>query len=439
MFNADTATPKALIVRLTPHDGAPDAPLAALAAAAGYRFVDQKEYWRDGLRPAIAVVDLRGDASASAIDDAVGNARALAPAAGVVILAPAGFDPGLRARLRRCGDVTYLNGDPSPAVAAIREKLRLFGLADETAERIKSLVADGRAVSLEGLREGAASLSVLIAGKAGPLSLNASNALAAAGAEMTSVFSAGQVMRALDHRRFDAAIFLPADENDLLIALARALRRHREHRRLPVIMASTDDALLDRCAARDGFDAIFPAHIDADLAQRIGALARRARMSAAMRAFLRSADGSVGKTGAASARFFAHHAIRAFVRADGTGESISIVGLALTARNREGAIAGALNDALRTVKRIIRAEDLISKLTPTTLVFLMRNASEDEAAKIAARLEGVIAGTLMRSTLEIARVSAAGVERRSGDDIETTIARLIRALHAGASPERAAR
>lgn len=440
MINLDISRLKAAIAWLAADGGAPGARVAAAVAAAGYCLTAANA---ETERVDIAAVDLRGaEESAMIVTALVGAARRLAPTAGLLIIASGDASREQREALRRHADVCYLRNDPTPVIAAIRERLRLAALADEVGDRIKSLVADGRSISFAGFAADAPRLSVLIAGRPSPLTLSACNAVRRAASQTTCVFSAGQVMRALDHCQFDGAIFLPSDEDDLLLALARALRRHRDHRRLPVILATDDEDLLDRCAARDGFDFILPRHLGPDLAQRLELASRRAALATAMRRFLRSPDGcGGGKNGAVNARLFAHHAVRVFRRADETGQSISLVGLSINRRSAsvgDDAVTGALNEAVRTASRLVRAEDMIAKLTPGTLVFLLRGPKEADARRIAARLEGVIAGTLLRSTLDIAEISAAAVERRPRDDIETTIAAVVRALRSDRSAGRAA-
>ncbi|MFZ5618034.1 MAG: hypothetical protein ACOZAA_12030 [Pseudomonadota bacterium] len=440
MINLDIAHAKATIAWLAANNGAPDARIAAAAKAAGYSLAGAGS---PRARIDIAAIDLRGAEESAPIATAlVSAARRLAPAAGIIIIASGDTAKERRETLRRHADVCYLRSDATPIIAAIRERLRLAALTDEVGDRIKSLVADGRSISFAGLAAEPPRLSVLIAGRPSPLTLSACNAVRHAASQTTCVFSAGQVMRALDHCRFDGAIFIPANEDDLLLALARALRRHRDHRRLSVILAAEDEDLLDRCAERDGFDFILADHIEPDLAQRLDLLSRRAALASAMRRFLRSADGcGGGKNGAANTRFFASHAVRAFRRADETGQPISLISLSIARRSAGGsetALTNGLNEALRTASRLVRAEDLIAKLSTHTLVFLLRGVREAEAQRIATRLEGVIAGTLLRSALDIAEISAAAVERRAGDDLETTVASLIRSLQGGRSDGRAA-
>lgn len=434
MINPDKSVqPKATIAWLTVDGGAPEPRVHHAAASAGYALVESIELAFDKPRIDIAVADLRGALHpAQKASDIVARARSMAPASGLIIAASAGADREARSKLRRHGDVCYVGADAAPVIAALRERLRLSGLADEMGERVKSLIADGRTISFAGFREKQHRLSVLVAGKPSPLTLSACNAIRRVATQVSCVFSAGQVMRALDHSQFDCAIFHPSGETDLLIALARALRRHRDHRKLSVFMTSEDDDLLDRCASRDGFDSILASHLASDLALRLEVAAKRARMASTMRDFLRSPEGcGGGKDGAAGTRFFAHHAVRVFRRANETGIPLSLAALALEPRSVDGAsnaAADALNDALRTAAKLVRAEDMIARLTPTTLVFMLRGAKAAEGAHVAERLQGVIGGTILRSTLEIASVKAAAVERKVGDDIETTIASLLRAL-----------
>lgn len=428
MINAHSEASKAVISWLTPDGVSPEQRVFLAAQSAGYLLFDQSAAKR---RCDIAVVDLRGFLEPSpAIADLVDRARSLSPAAGLIIAASAGADRKLRALLRRHGDVHFLGRDAAPLIASVRERLRLFSLADEMGERMKSLVADGRTISFSGFEERRDRVSVLVAGNASPLTLNVCNAVNRVAAHTSCVFTAGQVMRALDHYKFDCAIFLPSGESDLLIALARALRRHRDHRKLSVFMASADDDLLDRCASKEGFDVILANHLDSDLAPRLETAARRARMASAMRSFLRSTDGCGGKSGAAGARFFAHHTSRLYKCADAAEKNISLVGLSLEFAAGDGpdSAGAALNEALRTVAKLVRAEDLITKLTPSMMVISVRGANATDAAKIAERLEGVIGGTLTRSAHGVTEVLTATATREPDEHLETNVARLLRDL-----------
>lgn len=431
MINLDDPRSKGVVAWLSRGAG-PGVRAIEAAGAAQYRLVEREGVAAEP-RFDVAVVDLRGaDPQRAIASDLLTDARRLSPAAGLMILASPDIDDRARAAFRRRGEICFVGQDASPVIAAIRERLRLAALVDEMGERIKSLVADNRAASFAALQQDKPTLSVLVAGAPSPLTLNASNAARAGKVETSCVFTAGQAMRALDHARFDGAVFLPTDENDLLFALARALRRHRDYRNIPVMIASRDEALLERFLIRDGFETISAAHIDADLAIRLQQSARRARMAAAVRAFLRSEDSLAnGRDGAAGARFFAHHAARTFQRADISGEAVSLAAIGLPATIEADARDAALAQSIRTAGRILRAEDMIARLSSNALIVMLRGVRQQDARAVADRLEGVIGGSLPRA-LVADGVASAAIQRHPGDDIEQTIAALLRALR-GAS------
>ncbi len=434
MINHDTEHSRARVAWIAASARSAPPALADAARAARYDLVDP---------PAssdIAVVDLYGvDADSPAAAETVVSARRLGAGAGVLIAADAAATSEQRRRFARLGETIFLRSSVEPLIGAVRERLRLATLAEETGDRLKSLVADGRPVhfSTPPREENGA---VLIAGKPSPLALAATNALRAASRDPVSVFSAGQAMRALDHGRFEGAVFIPADENDLLIALARALRRHREHRRLPVVILSADEDLLDRRAARDGLDAMAAARAGDDLARRIETMTRRADMSAAMRAFLRSPDGTGGGRGAANARLFAQHAMRVSAGADEKGRAVSFVALTLapkTGADPAVAARGLLDEAIRTAGRLVRAEDMIARLTATTLVVMLRGTRGGDADRVARRLEGVVAGVQPRATMDLWDVRACAMERAPGMEFERVIAALVAELRGRREPKSA--
>ncbi len=396
------------------------------AHAARYRLIEPGE------APDVAVVDLYGaDPASEAAADAIAAGRRAGANAGLIIAAGADANADDRRRCARLGETVLLRNSVEPLIGAVRERLRLASLADEAGDRIKSLVADGRMVTFSPSVPKPADFSVLIAGKPSPIALAASNAISAASKTALCVFSAGQAMRALDHSKFHGAVFIPNDENDLLIALARALRRHREHRRLPVVIVSDDEELLDKRAAKDGLDVMAASRVDEDLFRRLEAATRRASMAAGMRAFLRSAEGNGGRALAANPRLFAQHAVRVLRRADETGGAVSFIALSLTPKADTPysvTTRATVDEALRTAARLVRAEDMIARLTATTLIFMLRGARETDADRVARRLEGVIAGTQPRATIDHSDVLAIAIERAPTVEIERVIAALVAEL-----------
>ena len=414
MINHDKDQFRAKVAWL-PASGRP-APQAFIdaAGAARYRLAEPGE------TPDIAIVDLYGaDPQSEGATDAVAAARRAGAHAGVLIAAQAGAAAEDRRRCARLGETVFLRHSVEPLIGAMRERLRLASLADEAGDRIRSLIADGRTVMFSPSVPKPADFSVLIAGKPSPIALAASNAISAESRQALSVFSAGQAMRALDHSKFHGAVFIPQDENDLLIALARALRRHREHRRLPVIIVSNDEELLDKRAAKDGLDVMAASRVSDELFRRLDGATRRAAMAAGMRAFLRSPEGNGGPALAANARLFAQHAVRVFRRADETGGAVSLLALSLSPKD------AAVEDALRTAARLVRAEDMIARLTSSAFIFLLRGVRQTDADRVARRLEGVIAGTQPRPAADHPDVRAAAIERAHGVELERVIAALV--------------
>lgn len=426
MVNSDTAQSRARLAWISASGRTAPPALIDAARAARYRVVEISD------TPDIAVVDFCGaDPSSEAATEQIAAARRCGASAGLLIAADAKASPDHRRRCSRLGETVFLRNRVEPLIGAARERLRLASLADEAGDRMKTLIADGRTVTFSPAHAAPSDFSVLIAGKPSPIALAASNAIAAASKTALGVFSAGQAMRALDHSTFQGAVFIPSDENDLLIALARALRRHREHRRLPVIIVSDDEDLLDKRAARDGLDVMAANRVADDLYRRLESTTRRASMAAGMRAFLRSAEGNGGAALAAHPRLFAQHAVRALRRADETGRPVSFLALSLASKSSGPAAPApsvALDEALRTAARLVRAEDMIARLSNTTLIFMMRGVRQSDADRVARRLEGVIAGTQPRATLDHSDVCAAAVERGANAEIERAVAALIAEL-----------
>jgi GGDEF domain-containing protein len=99
--------------------------------------------------------------------------------------------------------------------------------------------------------------------------------------------------------------------------------------------------------------------------------------------------------------------------------------LSLASKPSGSSPRAALDDALRTAARLVRAEDMMARLTSTTLIFMLRGTGDADAQRVARRLEGVISGTHPRSTADQTEVHAASIERAAGVEIEGVIAALV--------------
>jgi GGDEF domain-containing protein len=204
---------------------------------------------------------------------------------------------------------------------------------------------------------------------------------------------------------------------------------------MPVLLTAHEEGFIERLTARDGFECVHADHLAFDLAPRVSQSARRAAMAAAMRQFLKSAEGLASNSvNVANAKFFAQHAIRLYQRASETGKPISLIGLALEPRTsalEPETVNAAMSQAIKTVTRIVRAEDLVGRMTANTLV-VMCAADNDCATRVSERLDGVVSGTMQRSILDRANIATSIAERIDGDSIEETLARLIRDMKSGA-------
>ncbi|MEM9169493.1 MAG: hypothetical protein AAGC56_07535 [Pseudomonadota bacterium] len=90
----------------------------------------------------VAIVDFRTrTVSAETTRRLAGVARRRSPAGCLVYLAAPALDAARRGHLRRSGPVVYTLDDPNALIDACREELRARALAEEAAERIKSLAA----------------------------------------------------------------------------------------------------------------------------------------------------------------------------------------------------------------------------------------------------------------------------------------------------------
>ncbi|MGF1545503.1 MAG: hypothetical protein ACFB00_13580, partial [Parvularculaceae bacterium] len=294
------SAPRAAIAWRDVHGCAPPPEIRSVFLEAHYELVDDNG--ASGSRPAdLGLIDARGATPAAA-----GDLQSESFRAGSVILSDRTLNADERRGLSRLGDVAYAaaDGSISPAyVAALaRERLRLAALAEEAGERLKSLAAYGAAAPpLGSVRDAGAPLRLLIAGEARPAMLDALAGLRAHGAAGACVFTAAQAMRALDRGRFDAALFAPAGDRDVLLSLANALRRHRVHKSTPILVLDRDDSDGATTCARKGLRLVCAEHLAGDLAWVARAVAERAASVAALSKSLRGAGGP-GRAGRGGGR-----------------------------------------------------------------------------------------------------------------------------------------
>ncbi|MGE0409627.1 MAG: GGDEF domain-containing protein [Amphiplicatus sp.] len=442
MHNDQNKKPRARIAWLSPDEG------AVKTAAPQFAEADYLLFDGSGAGPAdLAVIDFRARLSTQAAQRLAAATRRKAPECSLLYLGSSRLTAAERAYLRRSGELVLVEDDLKPAIEACRQRLRLRNIAEETGERLKTIAASTRLSEFPPIEAPTSGAVVLVAGAAGPSALAALSIAEKISADRAGVFSAGQVIRALETDAFDCAVFLAKADGDPLIGLARSMRRHRKFCDLPVILVGADERARARMARNWGAETLCADHLSDDLPGRIIAATRRARLIAAMRRFLSACAGEGVRdrlSGAFTPQFFHQHAERLFARAEHTGRPISLVGLRLLSLAPEGAEGGArlLTEAARLVNRVTRAEDCVGRLTGDTFVALMSATTPQDATRAARRIEGTIANTMFRARgsqkLFAVAAATAAVERLSGVCVEEAIAAVLLKLNS-ATPRTAER
>jgi GGDEF domain-containing protein len=316
--------------------------------------------------------------------------------------------------------------------------LRIRNVAEEAGERLKSVAAQTRLSEFPPIDTSNDPPTALIAGAPGPIALAAIAACADIAERCDAALSAGQAMRALEAGFYDCAVFIPRNSGDPLLGLARTMRRHYRFQDMPIIVVHETATSIDFNVAPNA-EFIDARHLSADLPARLVVLARRARLLAAMRRFLRACAGDGVKdrlSGAFTPAFFGQHAMRAFARAAATRRPISLIGVRLAPVTRDFAdVAGGqtLNEAARLINRVTRAEDFAGRLTSDTFIVLANATVGSDAGIAARRIEGVIANTMFRSrvgrNLYAVAAASAAVERSVDQPLEETLAEALARLH----------
>lgn len=416
-------------------DGAHDRALTELCAKAGYR-IDAST---NADRADLALVDLRGvqitARRASSIAEAIRRRSADATLLFVV-------DPKAETRefatLRRFGEVTPANDGIEHIGRRMRETIRLRNIAEEAGERLKSLAAINRAVDFPVIATDASPPRVLIVGAPGPAAIEAINAIASVAEICACVLTAGQAMRALDHQPFDLAIFLPTHNDAAIPALTRALRRHPKLGRTALLhIGETANDLATAARKGGGGEFVLRGHVADTLGPRASLIARRARLTHAMRGFLRACSGDGvrdGASGVFTPTFLGQHGARLAARADQTGRSLSVILTRLTddRKGRRENDRRALRQGARLLGRITRAEDMVARIAPGIFAIVCPATTPNDANHIALRVDGVLSNTAFRRNDDGAplslKIDVAAAAHRQGAAISETIAAGLRKL-----------
>ena len=427
-------TPKARIVYV----GGEDARSALTVAfeEADYALVSHE----DASRADIGLIDLRGrKVSSRKAQSIAGILRKSSPESSILIIIDPYIDETARRALRRHGELVVMLTKPEALIERCRQVLRRRNIAEEAGERLKTLAGLNRLNDFPPISAPTTNLRVLIAGEAGPIALNALNALKPITEQCVCVFSAGQALRAVESMRFDVAIFLPRRDSDPLMSLARSLRRHPKHANMPVIFPAHDTDESAAYALRGAMDFLLAGHIATDLGPKAQLSARRARLLKSMRRFLQACEGEGVRdaaSGAFTSAFLSEHGARLCARADQSGRALAMIALRIETESKEHGEAEpgrrALHQAARLINRVTRAEDTAARVATDTFFVLLPSTTEKNAEKAAARIQGVLENTVFRSAndhlLYGVHVETAAVARPEGMCIEECVALTLTAL-----------
>lgn len=431
-MNPTLKTARTRIVCLCDDNDAKEA-LSARLTAAGYQIVSA----RDANNIEIGLIDLRRhtitEQKARSISTLL---RRGSPDCRMFFLVNGQMAASSRNALRRHGEIVCAGADISHVIERFRQVVRLRNIAEETGERLKSLTTLNRLAAFPTIAASSAPPKILIAGEPGPVALEAANALQADTAACVSVFSAGQVMRALDYSDFDGLIIAPSSEHDPLLTVARTLRRHPKYFALPVIAVADGEENAALFGRKGATDVMLADHLGADLAHRVLLSTRRARLTQSMKVFLNACAGDGVRDPASTAftgAFALEHGARLCARADQTGRPLSAVVIRLRNAYSGGEPARAsLPRAAQLINRLTRAEDMIARIAPATFLALMPATSRGGAEKSSLRIEGVLENTVFRGEsdrdLFSMRVSTGAYQRADGRCIEETAARALASL-----------
>ena len=421
---------------------APDPALTELCANARYELIHSTSAERADL----GLIDIRGETITSRRAAAIAEAiRRKSPDAALLFL----VDPQTEGReysaLRRFGEVIPAAGAIDHVAQRLRETLRIRNIAEEAGERLKTLTAINRAVDFPVIATDASPPRILIIGAPGPAAMDAINAISNVADICICVLTAGQAMRALDHQAFDVAIFLPTKDNAATPALTRALRRHPKYKRTSLIQIGDEADDLAKSARQGGAaDFLLRSHITDGLGRRSTLIARRARLLAAMRGFLRACSGE-GVRDAASGvftpTFLGQHGARIAARADQTGRPMSVILTRLVddSKGRRESDRRALRQGARLLSRITRSEDFVARIAPGIFAVTCPATTLHDAKQIALRIDGVLSNTAFRRDNDGApqslKIDVAVAAHKDGAAISETVAAAIRRLPDQGAPK----
>lgn len=233
-------------------DGTPSAAIRRAFEKAGYHLVVGPAPVRFTRRPDLVIIDIRRVSNpARAGRDLLQAVQASGAPAGVIFfITPGQHDIVNQTWPRRS---VYDTSQPlSGLIALIDTRLRIGRLAEAAACQLEAIVATDAvppspnlpawpAIAAWPAMAENARARILIAGPPAATAFSLLNTLRQRGLTVSTALSVPQIVSALDHLSYDAIVIQPRTHDDLLVMLARSLKRQARYKSLPIFLI--DDEL----------------------------------------------------------------------------------------------------------------------------------------------------------------------------------------------------
>ncbi|MEO6340495.1 MAG: diguanylate cyclase [Caulobacteraceae bacterium] len=290
---------------------------------------------------------------------------------------------------------------PVQAALRLEAMVRAAMAEEEFALRQETFAARGK--TLRSAEPFQRNLNILTIGGPAPQFMALTHALAAAGMDTTSAFSAYTAFDYLHDRPFDAVVLWAGDNPQEAVSIASGMRRNTRFYHTPTVLCVADPGELNLSDAyqRGLSDLVIGGAPEMETARRISALATAYRREAAIRGALEQAKSSGlmdSATGLFTRDLFAAHLHRLAQAAPQRRRPLSVAVLRMPERSdmarlrTEGWLDRATPQIGSMIGRLVRAEDTAARLAPD--VFALALPANKVAARSAVlRIAAVIACT----------------------------------------------
>ncbi|GGD03378.1 hypothetical protein [Aquisalinus flavus] len=345
----------------------------------------------------------------------------------------------IRLWLKRYGTLCPLGERADLVTSRLDRLLENLALADECGERLKTLSALNRtAVSGSILNTSSKPMRVLVSGAPSPVTLRAMKSLSSGDYQVTAAMSVPQTMRYLEAQAFDCLVILPGDRTATYTGLVKMLRRNDRSRSLPIlVIPERADAATAGCRfMAQGADTVLSA-IDTEkaLTTEVTAFARRNRLTASMKQFLRKAASTDGKglNLVCDLPFFENHLDRQCHRATETGKPLCVSAFKLKYSSGRILSSKGFRQALKYVQMMMRDTDLITAVRNDVFLISQPGLGTVEATRrqqnIAAVLQEIILEDAPGAGGDALVLEASTVQYRPAEMADGIIARAFQTLN----------